>query len=168
MASIPHLSTAGDCCAAGFRSDLRRSWVNLDTFGRGDAAIHVRYASNSDQDSKSQRNVAMCQEESNCTAAMWRGVTAKTPNRGPLGSSAPDRSSETILRNAQTAAPAFRRRDQRSPGGLQRTPSIPLTFDPSYGLCAPALIPISDPDGKIFFPNTMTYSNVDIIEICLS
>jgi hypothetical protein len=35
--------------------------VNLDIFGRGDAPIHVRYASNSDQGGESQRNVAMCQ-----------------------------------------------------------------------------------------------------------
>jgi hypothetical protein len=33
--------------------------VNLDTFSRGDAAIHVRYASNSDHGGESQRNVAM-------------------------------------------------------------------------------------------------------------
>jgi hypothetical protein len=36
--------------------------VNPDTFARGDAAIHVRYASNSDQAGESQRNVAMCHE----------------------------------------------------------------------------------------------------------
>jgi hypothetical protein len=37
-------------------------WVNLDTFGRGDAAIPVRYTSNSDQGGESQRNVAKCHE----------------------------------------------------------------------------------------------------------
>jgi len=31
-------------------------WVNLDTFGRGDATIHVRYASNR------SRNVAICKK----------------------------------------------------------------------------------------------------------
>jgi len=36
------------------------AWVNLDTFGRGDAAIHVRYASNTDRIDVSQQNVAMC------------------------------------------------------------------------------------------------------------
>jgi hypothetical protein len=39
-------------------------WVNPDTFGRGDAAIHVRHASNSDQAGESQRNVAMSHESS--------------------------------------------------------------------------------------------------------
>jgi hypothetical protein len=32
--------------------------VNLDTFGRGDAAIHVRYASNTDRIDASQQSVA--------------------------------------------------------------------------------------------------------------
>src|SRR5262249_22555038 len=40
-------------------------WVKLDTFGRGDETIHVRYASNSDQGGESQRNVAMCQSRLN-------------------------------------------------------------------------------------------------------
>jgi hypothetical protein len=47
-------------CAAGFRSGPCRVRVNLDIFGRGEAAIHVRYASTSDQGGESQRNVAMC------------------------------------------------------------------------------------------------------------
>jgi autotransporter adhesin len=34
--------------------------VNLDIFGRGEAAIHVSYASNSDDGGEPQRNVAMC------------------------------------------------------------------------------------------------------------
>jgi hypothetical protein len=36
--------------------------VNLDTFGRGDAAIHVRYASNTDRIGVSQRTDAKCQK----------------------------------------------------------------------------------------------------------
>jgi hypothetical protein len=37
-------------------------WVHRDTFGRGEVAIDVRYASNSDQGNESQQNVAMCQK----------------------------------------------------------------------------------------------------------
>ena len=37
--------------------------VNLNTFGRGDAAIDVRYASNSDHGGESQRNVAKCRKQ---------------------------------------------------------------------------------------------------------
>ena len=38
---------------------------DLDTFGRGDAAFHVRYASNSDRGDELQQNVEMCQSRLN-------------------------------------------------------------------------------------------------------
>jgi hypothetical protein len=40
-------------------------WVNLDTFGRGDAAIHVRYASNTDRKFDASVSVALCQSRPN-------------------------------------------------------------------------------------------------------
>ena len=49
-------------CIAAESGHLSPVRVNLYTFGRGDAAIHVRYASNSNQGGESQRNVAMCRE----------------------------------------------------------------------------------------------------------
>jgi hypothetical protein len=66
------LGRQGDCCAAGFQSALCRLRVTLDTFGRGAAAILVRYASNSDQAGDSQRNVAKCQSGP-------KGAAAKVP-----------------------------------------------------------------------------------------
>jgi hypothetical protein len=57
---IAYHGSAGDRCTAGLRSNQYPSRVNLGTYGRGDAAIHVRYAFNSDQGGAWQRNVASC------------------------------------------------------------------------------------------------------------
>jgi hypothetical protein len=47
---IAHLNTAGDCCAAGFRSSLRRRWVFRD--GRYQTMARVRSPPNPDHNSE--------------------------------------------------------------------------------------------------------------------
>jgi hypothetical protein len=46
---IAHLSTAGDCCTAGFRSDLCRRWVSRVRSRLARTRLHVRCTSDSDR-----------------------------------------------------------------------------------------------------------------------
>ena len=58
-----YFEVAGDCCAAGFPSGLCPLGVNRYGSTRRRRQCNVRFTPNSDQIDASQRNVALCQEQ---------------------------------------------------------------------------------------------------------
>jgi hypothetical protein len=82
---VAHLSTAGDCCAAGLRPSLSLQWVRLDLVGRGDTRINVRSAPNTDHKIGASASVALCQEATYAVQQIAAYSITSSARRGRKG-----------------------------------------------------------------------------------